>query len=77
MTAKDIFRLVVRVIGIILITAALLDAVAVLLWLVHLPTRPGLTPLQIIAAAAVYFTCGLIVILAANPITQMVYGRDE
>src|SRR5258708_18803301 len=75
MTASDIFGLIVRVTGFLLIVAALTYVVSVLLWLVlRLPTRPGATPMQLIAGGAVLLICGLVVLLLAKPITRLIYG---
>ena len=77
MTQREVFKLVVRLMGVGLVIAGMLDLFAIVLWMVHLPTRPGYTPLQVIAAAAVYLITGVIVILASNLFTRLIYGRGE
>jgi hypothetical protein len=77
MTARDIFLLIVRVTGFLLIVAAMTYIVSILTWrLLHLPPATAATPPQLIGASAVLLVSGLIVLAGANTMTQLIYGRE-
>lgn len=77
MTVKDVFGLIVRTIGSLLIAYGLVDTVALVMRLADLSTgHPDVTTVAVAGAVVGYITIGLVIILLAGPITRLAYGRD-
>ena len=77
MTERQIFRLSIRVVGLLLIGLGLPDAFGGLFVLTGLPVDPHYTALNRAAASGAYLLSAAALILAANQITRLIYGRDE
>jgi uncharacterized membrane protein len=76
MTVKDVFGLIIRTVGFVPIVYGLIDAVALVLSLLHLSTRPEIAPASIAIAMVGYILIGSVIIILAKPITRLAYGRD-
>jgi hypothetical protein len=79
MTARDVFALVVRLAGMGFVVFGILDAIGAAATISGIPTGHGPNyPVQTMALAMVmYFTVGLLLLVAAKPITHLVYGREK
>ncbi len=77
MAERDIFRLIVRAVGMISIGFGLPDIVGSLLSKVGLPLRPGLTALDVVAAGIAYLLPGLVLLIGAPLITRLVCGNGK
>jgi len=77
MTVKDIFGLIVRTMGLVMILFGLFDLAYVAAKLLGLPL-PSRYPVSVDAiSSAFYFIIGIAVILSATLITNLIYGRDN
>jgi uncharacterized membrane protein len=76
-TVKDVFGLIVRVAGLALILLALLDGTAAVLHLIGLSSHPESTATKVAAAGACYLLVGVLVVILADPITRLAYGRTK
>ncbi len=74
MAERDIFRLIIRTIGMISIALGVPGLIGTALSLIGLPVRSGATPLQILAAACAYLISGLALLSLAGPIATGVCG---
>jgi hypothetical protein len=77
MPERDIFRLIVRSVGMISIGFGLPDIAGNALSKFGLPVRPGLTPLHVAAAGIAYLLSGFVLLFAAPLITRLVYGSRK
>lgn len=75
MTVRDIFGLLVRTMGLVLILYGLFEAVSLVMHVLGISTRPEIKTISVAAAAGGYIFVGLIVIMFAKPITWLAYGR--
>jgi hypothetical protein len=69
--------LIVRTVGLLPILYGLLEGVALVLHLLQFSTRSEVTTAGVAVAAVGYVLVGVGIILLANPITRIVYGRDR
>jgi len=76
-TVKDVFGLIVRTAGLSPILYGLFYAISAVFSLLGLSTHPEITFLQTAAAAGSYFALGIVIIVLADPITRLIYGRDK
>jgi len=77
MAEREIFRLIVRAVGMISIGLGLPDLAESALSNFGLPLRPGVTALQVKGAGLAYLLPGLILLFAAPLIVRLVYGRGQ
>ena len=77
MTARDIFGLIVRVIGLGLIVFGVFYLFPVATILLGLPFPSRFSASANALAAAFFLILGAIFILGAKPITRVVYGRER
>ena len=75
MSVRNVFGLIVRVMGLALVLFGLLDLASLPLHLMGLSARPDVKAPQLAAAAVTYLVTGVAVICLANLITRLVYGR--
>jgi hypothetical protein len=78
MSAKDVFGLILRLTGMGFVIFGILDAMGVVATLSGFQTGYGSRyPVETMALAmAMYLATGLFLLVAAKPITNLVYGRD-
>jgi hypothetical protein len=72
MTERDIFRLIVRAVGMISIGFGLPDVMGSLLSLFGLPVRPGLTALHVFTAGLAYLLPGFLILFTAPLVARAV-----
>ncbi len=75
MTVRDVFGLIVRLVGLAFIVCGLMDLAHVVSVLIGLPTQSNYPQSVTLAAAGFFFVLGAIFFAFANLITRLVYGR--
>lgn len=76
MREREIFRLIVRTIGVALIGFGLTDAFGSLLTFLKFQTDHYYSAADRASAAMAYFLSGLMFMLAANLLTRLIYRAD-
>ena len=77
MNARDLLGLIIRVCGLGLIGTSVFDFLAIVERLIGFETaRPDIPLERIVVAAAFYLLFGLCVVITANLIVRLTYGRD-
>jgi hypothetical protein len=76
MPLKDIFGLIVRVGGLTCVVFAFFDLLHVIADITGLPLAHHYPAAADVVAAAFYLIPGLVLLMAAKPITRLAYWRD-
>jgi len=77
MREREIFRLIVRTVGVALIAFGVSDAVGSLLTYLKFQTDRYYTAADRASAALAYLLSGLLILLAADLLTRVVYRADK
>jgi hypothetical protein len=77
MTERNVFRVSMRVVGVLLLSFGVAGAFASGLTAAGLQSSRYYSALDRAAAGLVYLVIGLALLLTANALTNLLYGRDE
>jgi hypothetical protein len=77
MTARELLGVLIRAAGLGLIFCALFDLMHLLGRALGVPTTTQYPTATIAAAVAEWVVLGLVIIVSANLIVRLVYGRDR